>query len=242
MKPTIFTADWHLPPDRTAQTDFFVRFVDQVCMGAERLVIVGDLFAAWVGPRHVKELGHAAVLDTLARLAQARTNVIFVAGNRDFLLDQKTLAPYSIDFDADWWGGDAGGRRVVATHGDLIDSGDFVHHVFRGVTGSFPFSPGAKLMPLWVSGPFAWLYRRASTARHKKLPTTTDRPRGPALRKIFESGVDVAVTGHWHYPEIIHDECGIPGKTLVKLGECTAASASYAVIAEDIVLHSMAAH
>jgi len=241
MKPTIFTSDWHLPPARTAQTDFFARFVDEICTGAEQVIIVGDLFAAWVGPRHANAAGHAAALDSLAKLARAGTKVVVVAGNRDFLLDERTLAPYGIEYHSRAWKGVACGRNVLATHGDLIDRGDFIHHVFRGITGSFPLSTVAKMMPLCLSGLFAWMYRTASAARHKQIPSTNDRPRGPALREIFEGGTDVAVTGHWHYPEIVNDACGIQGKTLVKLGECTDTAASYATVSDTIELRSFAA-
>ena len=108
----IFVSDWHMPPERTAHTDFFIRFLDEVCTGAERLFVLGDLFNAWVGPRHTGMPGHAAALDALKRLANSGTNVVLLRGNRDFLLDRRTLRPYGLELSPRPWRGEAGGRAT----------------------------------------------------------------------------------------------------------------------------------
>lgn len=232
---TILVSDWHLPPGETAQTEFFARFVDEVCTGAARLFVLGDLFAAWVGPRHTARPGHAAILEALRRLAASGTQVTLFRGNRDFLLDKRTVGRYGLRLARSDWRGALGGRRVRLSHGDELAEDDRLHKVARAVIGNFPASTLAKAMPLAASDWLAGLYRRISDLRRARRNRKALHPDERKLRAEFEAGTDVIVIGHWHQPGVQTDALGLPGKTFVMLGQCTDREASYAEIQGEVI-------
>jgi UDP-2,3-diacylglucosamine hydrolase len=230
----ILTSDWHLPPDVTEHTNLFLRFLDEVCAGADRLYILGDLFNVWVGPRHVKRAGHRAVLDALGKLAEAGTDISVLRGNRDFLLDQRTLAPWGLTLAPNVWREQIAGRSVRLSHGDELAQNDRLQKVLRAISGNFPASTLVKLMPLCCSERLAGTMRRASSARRRSKTSSTP-PSDAKLRSEFEAGVDLIVIGHWHTSKFDEDALDIPGKTLLMLGESTAYRASYAELLGETI-------
>ncbi len=222
----ILVADWHLPAHRTAHTDFFLRFVNDVCRGAEHVFVLGDLFEAWVGPRHVARPGHRAALEALSQLAASGTKVTLLRGNRDFLLDRRTVRRFGLALAKDGWRGELMGRRVRLTHGDELTEGDGLHKALRAITGNFPVSTLVKAMPLAASDVLAGAYRWLSDRRHSLRARKLLRPAPQAVRDEFASGTELLVIAHWHEPGVHTNVFG--GKTLVMLGECTEREASYA--------------
>jgi len=231
----IFVSDWHLPPERTAKTEAFIRFVDEMCTGAERLFVLGDLFNAWVGPRHVVMPGHAAALDALKRLAESGARVVLLRGNRDFLLDQRTVGPYGLELSPGAWRGEAGGVTLMLSHGDEMTEDDRLHKAARAVTSHFPLSTLVKLMPLCGSRMLAAGYRWLSAHRRSRRKRKALHPDERRVRAEFDAGADIVVIGHWHEPKIEADAFGLSGKTFVMLGECTEASAVYAELTSGAV-------
>src|SRR5262249_61798983 len=65
--------------------------------GASRLVLLGDLFQAWVGLRRFETPEVAAVVPALRGLRERGLRVDYVEGNRDFFLRG---GPYADAFDA----------------------------------------------------------------------------------------------------------------------------------------------
>ena len=233
---TVFFADWHLPPQRTAQTEFFLRFVSEACAGAGRVFVLGDLFAAWVGPRHAAAPGHAATLDALAELARGGSNVTLLRGNRDFLLDAKTARRYGLALAPKGWRGELDGHRAWLVHGDGLSENDRMHKTLRALTGNFPVSTVVKAMPLGASDALAGAYRWLSDRRHARRERKRLGPDARRLAREFLGGTDLIVLGHWHEPMLEQAALGMPGKTLVRLGECTDRLASYAELDDGIIV------
>lgn len=231
----IFVSDWHLPPEHTAKTDAFVRFVDEVCAGAGRVFVLGDLFNAWVGPRHVAMPGHAAALDALKRLAESGTVVVVLRGNRDFLLDRRTVRPYGLELSPGAWRGEAGGRRLMLSHGDELTEDDRLHKAARALTGNFPLSTFVKLLPLCASGALAAGYRWLSANRRSRRKRKKLYPDERRVSAAFDDGADIVVIGHWHEPKLETDVFGFTGKTFVMLGECTESAAVYAELSDGMI-------
>ncbi|MFW6157766.1 MAG: UDP-2,3-diacylglucosamine diphosphatase [Planctomycetota bacterium] len=230
---TVFCSDWHLPPEHTEHTDFFARFVDQVCADARRVFVVGDLFNAWIGPRAAARPGHEAALRALARLAEGGTRVTVLRGNRDFLLDRKVGRAVGFELAGNVWRGSLGGITVRASHGDELTTDDRLHKAARAVCEHFPVSTLVKAAPLWLGDVLADAYRWLSDRRHSRRTHKHLEPDPARLRAEFESGTDAVVIGHWHRPELLADALGLPGKSLVRLGECTGETASYAELRRD---------
>jgi len=234
-RPIILVSDWHLPPEHTAQAEFFVRFCQEVCQGARQVFVLGDLFQAWVGPKHAARPGHARVLETLERLAGSGTTVVLLRGNRDFLLDRKVTRRYGLELAGDAWCGELSGKRYRLSHGDEVCEDDRLHKFLRAVTGHPPLSTLAKLAPLSAGDAVARFYRRLSDRRRTRRKTRKLEPSADRLRAEFDAGPDVIVIGHWHEPRLQTDAFGLAGKTFVMLGECTEVQASYAEILGEAI-------
>ncbi len=226
----VLFSDWHLPPQRTAQTEFFLRFVRDVCDGATQVFVLGDLFGAWVGPKHAARPGHAAVLDELGRLAATGTKVTLLRGNRDFLLDQNTTRAFGLHLASGGWAGELDGRTVRLSHGDELGQDDSLHKTMRAITGNFPISTLVKALPISASDRLAEFYRWLSDARHARRTRKKLRPASRRIAAQFSAGADIVVIGHWHQPCLHANAFGMAGKTFVILGECTGHEASYAEI------------
>jgi len=231
----VFVSDWHLPSERTAQTELFIRFVREVCEGAERLFVLGDLFSAWVGPRHVAEPGHAATFAALQRLAKSGTEVTLLRGNRDFQLDRRIARRFGLHFVRSAWRGQLGGKTVRLSHGDELAEGDRFHKVTRALSSNFPLSTLVKAMPLRASKKLADGYRWVSDRRHAQRNREAPQPDARRIRSEFEAGADLIIIGHWHKPAIEADAFGLSGKMFIMLGECTETEACYAEMRGDSI-------
>lgn len=231
----VFISDCHLPPERTARTDLFTRFLREVCEGAGRLFVLGDLFSAWVGPRHVVEPGHAAAFAALQRLAESGTDVTLLRGNRDFQLDRRIARRFGLHFVRGAWRGRLGGKTVRLSHGDELAEGDRFHKVTRALSSNFPLSTLVKAMPLWASKKLAGGYRWVSDHRHVQRNPKPPQPDTRRIRSKLEAGADLVIIGHWHKPAIEVDAFGLSGKTFIMLGECTETKAYYAEMRGDSI-------
>ena len=159
----------HLTSADPAGIGRFLRFLDGQAGAASRLVIVGDLFDVWVTPAQAGDPGLAPVFESLSRLA-ARIDVGFVEGNRDFAAtsELRSLGVRRLD---DVIVVESGGRRVVATHGDLLCTKDVRYQAFRRIA-------------------------RTKTVRHllRRAPSRAARSVGSAARK--GSAMETASKAH----------------------------------------------
>ena len=62
-------ADLHLDPGDVDECGEFAAWLEGR-QGLERLVVLGDLFDAWVGPAHVRFEGAALVINALRRVSE----------------------------------------------------------------------------------------------------------------------------------------------------------------------------
>lgn len=164
--------------------------------GARHLVLLGDLFEVWVGPREALTPAQAGVLDALARTAEARP-VTYLAGNRDYLVAEEVArlglrVRESLDLPA-------GGRRFHFEHGDLINTSDRPYLAFREVARSAAARAfvGA-LPPRWAARLGLFLEGRLSGTNRvfKRYEPVRELERWAA--DLRARGVDEAVVGHFH--------------------------------------------
>src|SRR4030095_6701385 len=64
--------------------------------GCRRLILMGDLFQAWIGFPRSETADAAAVVAALRRLRQQGIEIDYIEGNRDFFL---AGSPYADAFD-----------------------------------------------------------------------------------------------------------------------------------------------
>ena len=166
--------------------------------GCTRLVLLGDLFQAWIGHRKFETPEIAAVVDELRALRRAGVRIDYIEGNRDFFLAE---SPYADAFDS--IGRElaftAGGVRWLAVHGDGLNDRDRQYVFWRWLSKSAParrlvFSAPARLARRVVASTEDRLSR--TNFKHKRV--IPERPiRAYAERRLAE-GHDVLLLGHFH--------------------------------------------
>ena len=103
--------------------------------GCRRLVVMGDLFQAWVGLGRFETADIAEVVAALRALRRRGLRIDYVEGNRDFFL---AGSPYADAFDevASEIAFEDGGVRYLAVHGDGLVADDWQYHGWRRLAKS----------------------------------------------------------------------------------------------------------
>ncbi len=166
--------------------------------GCGRLLLLGDLFQAWVGHRHFETADIAAVVAALRALRLRGLRLDYVEGNRDFFLAQSAYAD-AFDSVADEVAFESGGVRYLAVHGDGLVDEDWQYRFWRRLSKSALSRALAGRLP-------APLARRLVHSTERRLSRTNFRHRHllpeAAIRRYAErrlaEGHDVLLLGHFH--------------------------------------------
>jgi UDP-2,3-diacylglucosamine hydrolase len=163
-----------------------------------RLVLLGDLFQAWVGFPQFDPGGLQEVLAAIAEVRRQGAVVDYIEGNRDFFIAKSRHAA-GFDHVGLETAFAAGGRRYLAVHGDGLDEGDVQYRAWRWLSKSLPVRLAMRWLP-------ARLARRLVDSTERKLADTNfkhkvripeEAIRAYATRRLAE-GYDVLVLGHFH--------------------------------------------
>jgi len=168
--------------------------------GVGRLVILGDLFQAWVGLPQFETPEVAAVAAALADLRRRGLRLDYVEGNRDFFLAGSGYADL-FDAVALEVAFEAGGRRYLAVHGDGLNDRDWQYRFWRRLSKSRPVEWGVRTVPRALA-------RRLVASTEERLSKTNFKHRAEipeaAIRAYAErrlaEGHDVLLLGHFHEP------------------------------------------
>lgn len=195
---TVAIADLHLDAAEPEPAARFARWLAGLA-SVPRMLILGDLFDAWVGPVHARLPGARAVLAALAELSRRGTAIDLVPGNRDFLL--------GVDFERESGAvlrpagvvGVAAGARVLFLHGDELCTRDLGYQRLRRVLRSSAVRWIAPRLPFAVASPIARRLRRASVRALEVKPSEEKAMQADAAHALAgASGADVLVCGHAH--------------------------------------------
>jgi UDP-2,3-diacylglucosamine hydrolase len=170
--------------------------------GCRRLILMGDLFQAWVSFPSFETPDIAAVVAALRDLRRQGIEIDYVEGNRDFFL---AGSPYADAFDrvALETSFTAGECRYLAVHGDGLNDRDWKYRFWRRVSKSAPVRFALRLIPRQLA-------RRAVDSTEQRLSRTNfkhraelpeDAIRRYAGRRLAE-GYDVLLLGHFHEPRV----------------------------------------
>jgi UDP-2,3-diacylglucosamine hydrolase len=170
--------------------------------GCRRLVLMGDLFQAWVGFRGFETEDVRAVVAALRDLRARGIRIDYVEGNRDFFL---AGSPYADAFDlvALETAFEVGGVRYLAVHGDGLNDKDWKYRFWRWLSKSAPVRLAVGAIP-------GALAHRIVHATERRLSRTNFKHRAAlpeaAIRAYAErrlaEGHDVLLLGHFHEPRV----------------------------------------
>ncbi|MFT7677929.1 MAG: UDP-2,3-diacylglucosamine hydrolase [Planctomycetota bacterium] len=191
-------ADLHLNPEGDGVSRAFLDWLD--ALQAPRLVVLGDLFDTWIGPKQRRIPGSAAVVEALGRLVARGVELHVVPGNRDFLL--------GADLEA-WTGAEVhaqglviessvGGRSLLV-HGDELCTLDLGYQAYKRRIQ-------APLMRRWLPrlplGVLRKIAERLRANSERSVPRKGDQEKSmqadAALELLREAGAEHLICGHAH--------------------------------------------
>jgi len=216
--PVFFISDLHLTASMPATAAAFERFLRTRAREARTLVILGDFFEYWVGDEELADPFHRHVANLLAELANTGTRVLFMHGNRDFLLGKRFLAAAHATLLPDPSVLEVEGQRIALAHGDALCTRDTAYMRFRHWTRKRWVQRMFLTMPLRWRMKIAQKMRAESEAGRAMSANVAGEPRAAAMMgdaapeavdALFKAaGTPTLIHGHTHRPQLHHEPSG----------------------------------
>lgn len=171
-------------------------------LGCRYLLLMGDLFQAWIGDPRFETEDIRLVAEALRGLRRRGLRVDYVEGNRDFFLQG---SPYEDSFDRVVLevAFEVGGVRYLAVHGDGLNERDLQYRFWRWLSKSPPVRFAVTHIPRRMA-------RRMVHSTEQRLSQTNFKHKArlpeASIRRYAErrlaEGHDVLLLGHFHEPQI----------------------------------------
>lgn len=194
-----FLSDLHLAEDTPRTFEAWSHHLRHT--PADAVVILGDLFEAWIGD-DARHTGFEARCADVLKAAARRCSVSFMAGNRDFLVGSDMLQACGIVALADPTVLVAFGQRVLLSHGDQFCVDDHAYQRWRATVQQPAWQRQALAHPLAERRSLARRMREASRAHQQDVSAgrAFDADRTMALAWMGAANASVLVHGHTHRP------------------------------------------
>lgn len=198
----VFVADVHLRPEVPDRTERFFAFLERQVGSARAVFILGDLFDLWVSPSQIRHAHYRPIVSRLEALVRRSLPLVFVQGNRDFLVDRRFEGETGVRVHEDPLEADLAGSRILLTHGDLLCSADRSYQRTRRILRSPTCRALSRLLPLRITFTLAGAIRRYSDWVVPRKGRVVLEPTEDAVRVFFDRGFATIVCGHLHRPGI----------------------------------------
>jgi UDP-2,3-diacylglucosamine hydrolase len=191
--------DLHLDPADAEECARFAAWLGER-RELKRLVVLGDLFDAWVGPGHARMEGAQSVIGALRSVASRGGAVDLLWGNRDFLLDENVAREAGARLCGEALVAvNEAGERTLFVHGDELCTLDTSYQRMRRVLRSSFVSGLLLRLPRTFT---LWLARRlrsgSKRAVGKKAPEEMAMQVDVVMELARRSSASVVVCGHAH--------------------------------------------
>jgi UDP-2,3-diacylglucosamine hydrolase len=197
----VFISDLHLSAARPKTQEAFRRFIRSVAAHHRELLILGDLFDAWVGDDDLADATARSTCEALGELTANGVRVFLMHGNRDLLLGNGFARRIGAALLIDPTVATIGGLQVLMAHGDAWCTQDQPYQRFRARSRRPSWQRGFLHLPLVLRRAFV-AHARSHSERHKRLKAAEIMDVAPdaidaALRN---AGVATMIHGHTHRP------------------------------------------
>jgi len=208
-----FISDAHLgvpDADQRSREERLCGLLERIGPEASDLFVVGDLFDFWIEYPRLIRCDYFRTLCALAGLRRRGVQVHYIAGNHDFALGPFLGRELGVRIYPRACECTLQGRRLHVRHGDGLLRVDIGYRLLRPVLRNRVNQWLYRtLLPGWLG---IWLAGRASAVSRRfsrgGLSEHFLNDYRTAARKTLQTGFDVVVYGHTHYPELYTGECG----------------------------------
>ena len=200
---SLFISDLHLHPDHPECMQLFSDFISEHAHAADNLYILGDLFEYWLGDDAIEFSGYRFVADTLTSLSTSATKILFMHGNRDFLVGKEFASLSGCGLLPDPSVIDLAGNGVLLTHGDFLCTDDQEHLAFRRHTGDETWQKNILSQSIEARDALARQIRIGSEEGKQIKPESIMDVNQSAVEDQMQAHrVKLLIHGHTHRPAI----------------------------------------
>lgn len=167
----------------------------------DRLVLLGDVFDAYIEYRTLVPKGFIRLQSLLAEWTDRGVPVLYLAGNHDLWHRDYFERELGVRVEPVHWAGRLGGRRTVLTHGDAYDPSDPLYRRIRPLLRSRTLTDAyRRLLPAGGALALARWFNR--TFHDERLRMDCVRAlRRQARHLLRHTSAELVVMGHSHYAE-----------------------------------------
>ncbi len=198
---TLLVSDIHLAPARPDVTEAYLGFLRGPAQAAREVVILGDLFDAWVGDDDLGNPAWRPVILAMRALSERGVRLAFLHGNRDFLLGEDFAAACGARLMPEVTLADIEGERTLLMHGDQLCTDDAAYLTWRREARDPNWQASFLALPLQERQRLAGEMRATSdlekAAKSQEIMDVNARAVEAALRA---SGCRRLIHGHTHRP------------------------------------------
>ena len=191
-------SDLHLQAAEPATFEAWRRYMAGV--QADALLILGDLFEAWVGDDVAAVPGFEQQCAEILRATARRLPLFFLAGNRDFLVGRGLAQQTGLTLLADPTVFIFGTQRWLLSHGDALCLADTEYLAFRAQVRDADWQRAFLAQPLAKRQEVARGMRSESEQRKQAGRDYADVDAQAALAWLRAGEAPVLVHGHTHKP------------------------------------------
>ena len=196
-----FISDLHLCADRPALTAVFERYLAGPARAAARLYILGDLFEYWAGDDDLDDPLNTHVANLLADTAGKGCQVLFMPGNRDFLIGTDFARRAGLQILAEPARIELGDQAFVLCHGDSLCTDDVAYQAFRNQVRNPAWQAQFLGQPLAVRKQIiAGVRMKSEEAKSEKAAAIMDVNTDAVAALFREHGFAPLIHGHTHRP------------------------------------------
>jgi UDP-2,3-diacylglucosamine hydrolase len=169
---------------------------------ADAVMVLGDLFEAWVGDDMLLPASFEAHCSELLREASKRLALYLMPGNRDFLMGPALLQACGAKALPDPSVLVLGNSRWLLSHGDALCTDDQPYQRFRSMVRSAEWQQAFLARPLQERLALAQDMRRQSEAAQQAQIQYADVDAAQARQLLQSHGADQLIHGHTHRPAV----------------------------------------
>ena len=167
----------------------------------DSLVMLGDVFEAWVGDDDDSPLADR-VKSALRALAESGTEILFTRGNRDFMLGEQFASDIGGTLLPDQTVLDVAGHTTLVLHGDILCTDDVDYQQFRQLVHSPEWQAEMMAKSLDERRDLARQLRSMSIdAASNKPEDIMDVNQEAVSAAMRDADVSLMVHGHTHRPD-----------------------------------------
>jgi len=191
----------------------------------DHLFIAGDFFDFWFSRRGKIYPGFRDVVSILTRLQREGVTVHFCEGNHDFFMKSYFADFLGMNVYEDWAGFVLEDRKVLLSHGDLVDVDNHHYLRLRRFLRSRGFVRLQRLLPLQL----LWMLARKSSQTSQEYMGGAKDAIAAKMEAFagerYREGYDTVILGHCHKAQLKEIDWGGRVRTFATLGdwltECT---------------------